>query len=344
MKEFGLQHPMDYREEIAKPFFERIQRADSFAIIGGGSMGKTRLLDFVTRPEVQQYYLKDEAAHTLLLRTDCNRARKVSEWGLYEMLLTSIVEGCDQTRVTRNVRTQINNDLRQPVILKEDNALLALRHLELAVRHLTHECSMRVGFLLDEFDEMFARLDPTSLANLRGIRDANKNQLCYGLFFRHASEKIRDVSDSESFYELFSRRQMGLKPYTEKDARRMLAQLEDRNKRTLSPAAQIRVIDLSGGHPGLLSALFDLTETGETILTNEKRFDDLLEIDNVNDECNKLWRSLNDEEKEGIKEFLKGLPLIPETRRWLELKGLLMNDGGFEDLFSPVFRKYVERL
>jgi len=186
MIEFGKQHPMEYREEITAPLFERIRQMDSFAAVGGGSMGKTRLLDFVMRQEVQQHFLADKSMNVLLVRADCNRVMKVNQWYLYEMLLTAIIECCYQLPKTRSRRGEFN-DLREPVILHKNNALLALRHLELAVTILTQEMGMSVCFLLDEFDEMFRNLKPTALANLRGIRDANKNQLCYGLFFRHAS-------------------------------------------------------------------------------------------------------------------------------------------------------------
>jgi hypothetical protein len=342
MIEIGPQHPMDYREEIARPLFERIRQVDSFAIIGGGSMGKTRLLDFVSRAEVQQHYLQDLAPKVLLLRTDCNRAVKTTEWGLYELLLTSIIEGCGQTHETRARRVEINN-LREPVIIYADNALLALRQLELAISILTQDLGLRVCLLLDEFDEMFKSLEAPALANLRGMRDANKNQLCYGLFFRHISEKVRDVSDCESFYELFSHRQMGLKPYSLKDALRMLVQLEERRKRKLLPQTKDEIYRLSGGHPGLMGVLFDLSEAGEAQLTDERHRQTLLDDLRVQEECSKLWRSLHKNEQAEILKNFPRLIFTPETRRWLMFKGLLINDNGYEDLFSPLFRMYVEQ-
>lgn len=346
MIEFGKQHPMEYREEITTPLFERIRQMDSFAVIGGGSMGKTRLLDFVMRQDVQQHFLEDNSMNVLLVRADCNRVMKINHWYLYEMLLTGIIESCGQLPKTRARRVEFNN-LREPVIVYKDNALLALRHLELAVAILTQDLGMRVCFLLDEFDEMFRKLKPAALANLRGIRDANKNQLCYGLFFRHASHYIRStISDCEGFNELFSHRLIPLTPYSERDAMLMIGQLEARRERRLLTQTKEEIYKLSGGHPGLISVLFDISigSAGEAAITEKRRRQVLLDDISVQEECAKLWNSLREAEKDEIQNNSPDLVLSDETKYWLTFKGMLINDEGYKDWFSPLFRMYVEQL
>jgi ABC-type cobalamin/Fe3+-siderophores transport system ATPase subunit len=49
--EIGPEHPMSYRQELVKPLFARIQASESCAVIGAASMGKSRLLQFILRPD-----------------------------------------------------------------------------------------------------------------------------------------------------------------------------------------------------------------------------------------------------------------------------------------------------
>jgi len=87
MTEIGPEHPITYRQEIAAPLFRNLQARDSCAVVGPSSMGKSRLLTFIQRPDVRRHYLADQADSVLLALADCNRLAEMSEWGFYELLL-----------------------------------------------------------------------------------------------------------------------------------------------------------------------------------------------------------------------------------------------------------------
>ncbi|MEZ4676320.1 MAG: hypothetical protein R2932_19020 [Caldilineaceae bacterium] len=63
------------------PLFARIHAGESCAVVGAASMGKSRLLQFILRPDVATHYLakltQANATPTLLLWIDCNRMAEV---------------------------------------------------------------------------------------------------------------------------------------------------------------------------------------------------------------------------------------------------------------------------
>ena len=81
MPEFGPTHPLTYRTEIAAPLFDLLRAGESATIIGSASMGKSRLLQFLLRSDVQQHYLGDTAATTWLVLADCNRLARLPSGG-----------------------------------------------------------------------------------------------------------------------------------------------------------------------------------------------------------------------------------------------------------------------
>ena len=86
----------NFRQEVLSPFFNCIKGAESSHLIGAGSMGKTRLMDYLMLPEVQKNYLEDETNKTVLIRMDMNRLHDFSDWGFYELGLTSTIQACGQ--------------------------------------------------------------------------------------------------------------------------------------------------------------------------------------------------------------------------------------------------------
>lgn len=337
MPEIGPQHPITYRQEIVRPLFDRVRAGGSGVVVGAASVGKSRLLQFMQREDVRSHYLGDAAADTLLVWTDCNRMAEISEWGLYELMLTALAE-------------TVPPDMRQPLLslrheaIVSGNALLAQRNLEMAVRMLVHEEELRLIFILDEFDESYRDLDGQVLANLRALRDMNKYALGYLLFMRDAPADLRSPEDGEGFYELISRHVLGLQPYTQPDAKHVIEQILERRVHELPqlpPDATAQLIHLSGGHGGLLVALIDaLTQEGPA--ENQSWESWARELPGVHEECRKVWHGLRDGEQHTLNHLAQGLSTGVLERESLVRKGLVHDAGqGNVTIFSPLLRTYV---
>ncbi|BCX04654.1 MAG: hypothetical protein KatS3mg053_2592 [Candidatus Roseilinea sp.] len=314
-----------YRAEILIPLFELIRTRESCAVVGGASMGKSRLLRFMLEPETRAHYLREHAATTLFAYCDCNRLAEISEWGFFELILTAMVEACGQHTDLHGLRNELNA-LRREVITGH-NALLARRHVELAALMLCRERGFQLRVVFDEFDEAYRTLPPLALANLRALRDGNNAWLSYLLVVRNHPKRIRPPADCEGFYELFSRSVIGLPPYSPGDAYAVVEQIEARRGRQLTPQMRAALVERSGGHPGLIGAMFDAVTNGRATPG-----------DAVREECHKLWMSLPSDEQMALYRIARGQPVHDALAlEGLVLKGLV-RDG---QLFSPVFAQYV---
>jgi hypothetical protein len=341
MPEIGPEHPLTYRQEIAKPLFDLVRAGESCAVVGSASMGKSRLLFFVFRPDVQQHYLAGAAPSTLLLMADCNRLADAaaSEWALYELLLTALEEAAPG-RVNQDLQTWLYG-LRDSAIRDRD-PLLARRHLELATGVLCRQQGLRLCFFLDEFDTSYRSLPASALANLRALRDADRYRVSYVLLLRDRPERIRKAEGCEGFYELFSRSVLGLKPYSTVDAERVLGQLEARRGHPLSESEKRSVLELSGGHPGLIVALFDAAAIGPVPAADEDLTGWALQQPQVVEECRKLWEGLAADAQLALSHLAQEVGTTHSLRTFLELAGLIRPQGPEEvSFFSPLFRAYV---
>lgn len=348
MLEIGPQHSIEYRQDILTPFFKYIQSAESFYVLGGASMGKTRLLDFLMRGDVQKHYLGEKANQIWLIRVDLNRLSIKNEaWTFYELLLSSIVLELGNHDIVNDIRTELV-DLDAKVIQSRD-LLLALRFFEMAVNRLCQVFDLNLCFLLDEFDEAYGDLSRETFSQLRAVRDTNKNRISYGVFLRNLPEQLRPSLDNESFYELLSQNRLGLGPYSKTDTLKIIQQLEIRRECPLTPSQRERFYEASGGHIGLVKAFFsiliEIPQAMQKIGTpgwTEWFGHQPASIE----ECRKIWEGIAEDEKDGLLAFVESdqSRVSISTTKLLFAKGLLqMSDNG-TDFFSPVFGQYVRTL
>ena len=348
MLETDSQFPINFRQEILTRFFNYIQSAESFYVVGSASMGKTRLLDFLTKEEVQRYYLGEKMNRTWLVRVDLNRLSIKSEpWAFYELLLSSIALEVNRHEDMYSIRPELI-DLDAKVIQSHD-LLLALRFLEMAVNRLCQMFGVRLCFMLDEFDEVYRNLSSETFAQLRAVRDANKPLVSFAVFLRNTPEQLRPTRDNESFYELLSRNMLALGPYSRPDSLNIIQQLEQRRAHPLTPAVRERLYEASGGHIGLVQALYGLLienpKANEIIGTGGwlewfGRQSDCIE------ECRKIWDGISDVEKDGLSAFANGEfdKIFLSVEKMLFAKGLLRRDDGEARFFSPIFEQYIHSL
>lgn len=339
MHEIGPKHSLSYRQEILEPLFEFIRSMESCTLIGSASMGKTRLLDFMMRLDVQKHYFSNEQEPPWIVRVDCNRAHEKSVWAFYEVLLISLLQSCHRNPKAATLSDELHRR-EMELILKRDG-LLGQRYFELAVTKLCSEMGVNLCLLLDEFDALYRELPAQTLNGLRAVRDANKYRLCYVLTLRQLPEQLRSPDECESFFELFSRSRLGLKPYTLQDSSVMLQQLEARRSHPIAPTAGDEIIRLSGGHPGLLQAIFQLMVEKRAREELPGDLDWISSQKDVIEECRKLWEGLSPLEQSGLLKFVIDRSLPEPAREILLLKGLICIGEEQETLFSPVFENYL---
>lgn len=348
--------PSHYREEVLKAFFKYIKSGESFHVIGAPSVGKTRMMDFilgddpdalwagleVDRDWVKNKYLgEDVAARIWLVRVDMNRMRHEYDWGFqfYELLLHTLLLTCNRSEGIEKL-DQLENELAalDSQVIQSKDALMAHRLFEMAVNKICHLYNIQVCFLFDEFDEIYKTIPKEVFAQMRAIRDANKYRLSYGLFLRNLPEQLRPPTDNEGFYELISRNLLGVGPFSAMDTFYVIGQLEKRREYELSKEDREWVWLNSGGHPGLIQALFTLILDKKVSQAQMQNLDWLAHQEMVSEEFRKIWEGLLDEEKDALKKFKTGeQKSIPaSTGKLLVNKGIIKSLNGRTVFFSPL--------
>jgi hypothetical protein len=258
-------------------------------------------------------------------------------------MLNSILITCN-----KNVPTEENDKIRKELasldaqVIESKDALMAHRLFEMAVTMLCHSYNLRICFLFDEFDEIYKYMPHEMFAHLRAIRDANKYLVSYALFLRNLPEKLRDPIDNESFYELISRNMIGMGPYSQQDTYHIIEQLEARREFALPQNKREWLCINSGGHPGLVQALFTIFKDRPSVTVAPENVNWFAGQESVKEEFRKLWAGLFEEEKNGLRELARGnqITMSQATGKLLTAKGLLKPTSGGMDFFSPLFRSW----
>jgi len=356
-------NPNQYREEVLKPFFKYLKSGESFYIVGAPSVGKTRLMDFilgddsdalwageeVDRDWVKSKYLGDDIASKIwLARVDMNRMRYENDWAFqfYELLLNTLLLTCNRCPAMEKIEV-LKGDLAalDSQVIQSKDALMAHRLFEMAVNMICQSYNIRVCFLFDEFDITYQTMSQEIFSQLRAIRDANKYRLTYILFLRNLPEKLRSPKENENFYELISRNMLGLGPYSAMDTFRIIEQLEKRRDHELSKEKREWVWANSGGHPGLIQALFTFAKENALTSPQTQSPEWLAKQDLISEEFRKIWEGLLDEEKDALQKIAHGdqnsVSLL--TGKLLLAKGIIKPIGNQSvALFNPLFGYWLK--
>lgn len=341
MPDYGPETPLSYRQEVARQFFTDYVRAgESCMIVGLAGGGMTRLVDFLVRPDVQALYLAGVDNPPLLLKVDCNRVEEISDWGLCEVMLTTLVEGCSRRAEMVSLRPELGQ-MRTEVITTR-NPLLALRNLELAVNILIEQKGTHLYFVFNSFDELFRELPDLALNHLRALRDAHKYELNYALCLHQAPELLNPARKDKLSARILQNVLM-VGHYSEAEAQRMIEQVIARRGVALSPAAIKQIIRLSGRHAGLVQGVFNSLAGLEGELSDRSLVERLLDHSPALIECQRVWDNLSNPEKDGLKAVVKDSPLEQDIERLLERKHLVQVQGRQAVIFSPLFAQFVRR-
>ncbi|RPH56436.1 MAG: hypothetical protein EHM81_02240 [Chloroflexi bacterium] len=346
MKEFGHEHELGFRKDVLEPLFRSMMSAESCFLVGAGSIGKTRIIDHMIRTDVRGYYLGANFGQTLIIRLDMNRLSEYTEWEFYELMLFNIIQtiGQSENKELDKLSSEIMLKFLMPILDSPEKPTKALRFLELAItKILMADEKLFLCFLLDEFDDAYPKLPAKLFAHLRGIRDTNKNRLCYALFLRNLPRVVRPAKDHEGFYELFSRTMIKIGPYSKDDSISMLKQLESRKNIPVQlPVTFDKIYFAAGGHPGMMQAIFGFLAYMSETDPNLVDVNWLVEQDNVKEECQKLFDSLETLEKDALVTFAKDRTRPGrEAASSLIAKGLVKLQDRNLIIFSPVFEQFL---
>lgn len=348
VREPNRRNPLDYRMTLTASILTNLNRGECCALVGVGSCGKSRFMLHLTRFETIQYHLSDNAFSHFFVLVECNGWLAQETWAAYESIAYNLASfvGNVEHPLLQNVRPR----LEATYDLIVQNRDLAFRHLTVALDELMRGTRLKITFCFDEFDYVFERFDAQLFRNLRALRNRFKYQLTYLVTTRYpmpyqrAPERHAEV---EEFYELFADNSFAIGPYDQKDAEAMVKDLEARMNYPLRCETRDMLIDISGGHPGLLRSAFNLLETLKEQPTLPKRMGELLINEQMTwKECKRIWDSLTFVERGVLKRLATGrsTPQDAIILSQLKAKGLVVEAQGHGlRVFSLIVQEFAKQ-
>ena len=335
-----------FRNLEAKKLFNWVKAGESASVVGMSGVGKSNLFNHLRDPQTQAMYLGATENRTIVIRANFHYVPDFSDRSVYSLLLEQLeMLDAERFNIDDKVISAIN-DLHEKLLDANDDVLKVQRYFKQAVRMILGNSNRRLVILCDQFDEIYQEASPRLFANLRGLREAYKYRVSYFIFTRDILTNLVVLdAEREEFYELMASNVMGLKPYNEVDARLLLLRIAERNNMDLPEAVPAKLYELTGGHAGLLRAVYlGVMEKGlSDSLDADNIVKLLLKIPGIDIECEKIWRSLSVRERRVLAQMM--LDVIPaQTERpiltQLQIKGVLAENKSLR-LFSPMFGDYI---
>ena len=333
--------PLTFRAAQTRLVFRSLDHGESCALVGMASTGKSNLVAFLCRPDVQRHYLGPGADRQAVIVVDGHSLAPdgPAAWQVYELTLHRLIQWLEHQPGSAERAGRYAAEYAGVVAGRD--ALLGLRLLDRVLDHVVNDLGWRVALVFDEFDAIARDCPPGVFRNLRNLRDNHKRILTFVTFSREHPARLRsDPLELEPLYELLAHNVGGLTPYEPDDAQDMLARLAAAHGLTLSEATGRALVTLSGGHAGLLRGLFHHhAETGGAPAA------DIVRVPHVWGECETIWRGLAEDERQVLQAVAVATPTAdvdPTAPALLRLKGALV-DGtdGRPAIFSPVFAAFL---
>jgi hypothetical protein len=339
VSEYNPPWPLSYRAELLKLVMPALRAGECCSLVGVSGVGKSNLVRFLRQPGVQETHWGSERAWMIVIDTnELVFDEHPDEYVIVELMIHRLIMEAESRGLPLELLAWANE--LHARLVAQPSAHLALRYLERMCARFCGPYSQQLIFIFDQFEDIWQSANTRFFLNLRSLRDRFKYQVGYLVFTREPLQRIRaDLQAVEAFWELFTSHTYGLGMYSPADAQVALERLTQRYSVTFNPACQQAISRASGGHPGLMRALFTALDSSAdaTPTTGE-----LLKIRAVEEECAKIWNDLNADDQRLVQAIAAGAP-VPQTvdAALVELRLKQIIVGEQPRLFSPIFGAYA---
>jgi hypothetical protein len=335
--------PVTFRSEILQPLLANLIAHRSCSLVGVGSSGKSNVARHIQRADVREYYLGDDARNVLILYVNCAKLPEYTGYALYCSILEAVEDAVKEARPEATALNSVFMELWETAV-HSGATDLARRNVNRALEIIFEQLDIRQCFtIFDDFDKVFAQVPAAALNSFRALRDDYKTQIKYVTVTRRELGFLRDPGEIEDFFELVAPNTIAIGPYSKTDALFMIERLAARESppRRFSDEELEILMKASGHHAGLLMSIYSAIRDKEAHVTTDLP-DKLAGHPAVVAECQRIWDSLEKDEREKLECVMREDQLAREQVRALLRKGIIR--PGANDtfsVFSPMLDAFV---
>ena len=315
------------------------------ALLGMSNIGKSTLLRSLAEQHAGDPGVR--AKNDAFVYIDFNLISQCSEQGFYEAVLRNVLAAFSTGEADVELRSAIQRAYE--TVIAPNSPFLVPLAFEDSLQAITTRRPGTLVLLFDEFDEVFAELEPRVFVRLRALKDRYAPRLCYVTATGNPLPEIRRERQVGEFCELFAAHTRYLLPLAEEDARVLVEQWAAQAAGDLTPEDLDFVVENAGGHPALLqtTCAILLKSKEETLWrpapAGYDRIRQRIDSDaNIRLECAKLWADVSPPEQETLIAVLSGHSASTAVDQLAE-KGLVRITPTGVQVFASLFGSFVQR-
>ena len=230
------------RADELRALYERVRFAEAFCVVGQNDVGKTTLLALAQQPSVIERYAPPELrSDRLFVHVDCNLLAGAGEHELYAIM----VEG------TCAAALRAGKPIAAPAL--PASPVMAAVALE-GVLGAAVQQGFSLVYLFDEFDDVYRRIEARAALALRAYENRMGPRLAYVVAVEQPLRQARGASDTSEFEEMFFGGTLTLGPLQPEHAVAFVRRFGDQRGYAIPSWLPDYLVELTGGHPGLLWA------------------------------------------------------------------------------------------
>lgn len=330
------------RSEDLQCIVDWIRQGQCCAVVGVSNTGKSFLLKSLLSEEVRQACTCNGSSVPIVVFVDCLQAGD-NELAFYVLLLRCLLENLETSPTSQSTIERLRTCYFEAL---HSTADVGVRDMFASSMHeLERQKNIQLVLILDEFDDIFRSLSMIAVRQFRALRDEWGTRLCYVVATSRDLESLRPDAETYEFREPFHLRTRILRPLSTADSERFIAYLAEGRGRTLEETYTARIIELSGGHPGIMERAYSLLEaipSGSTALQTVVA--ELGERQPIKKECQRLWEELEEKDQQDLLTLVRWNKIDADSKQRLVAKGLVIErEDGTMAIFSPVFEAFVRQ-
>lgn len=315
--------PVHYREAQVQPIMAALYRRRSITLTGVAGMGKSNVVRFIlAHAEARTHYLQDRANDYVFVQVDGAGLAEVSE-----------------AAVLHEIAAELQQVGRLPLL---EPAPPAEVRRAFKTHWLSIDPRLSLVVVFDEFDAAVTRLNKDFFNYLAHLRNARPHGNVSYVFVAR-----RPVNNLGSLQELLDDSCV-IGPFERRDALDAIHRDEARLNRLFNALERDRLIEVSGGHPGLLKNLCELAAGRDLDLAQSPAAiaAQVLPSEKIRNLCAELWQDFTAAEQALLGQAAHGAlnahQAADAAARWLRRSRLIVEAAPSSyTVFSPVFAGYV---
>lgn len=340
---FEASYPNSFQRIEAERLGEYLRQRQCVNLVGMKRVGISNFLRFFLNHEnIIPTYISKTEKH-LFIPVDLNDLIEQEIYPFWTLTLKRIVDVTETSDLSPEVKAKIN-DLFVRSIQFQDLFLVidSIRHALV----LIGDSGFAPTIFFLRFDRLRDKFNPSFFDNLQGLRDATNGNLAYVFTSYRSLASI--FHGARTNLSVFSQT-MFAKPASESDMKIVYDAYRKRYKIDLKPDEEKAFFSAIGGYMQYLQlGLIHLNETTKANVTSQAAMlETLLSDERIMLQSEELWESLSSDEQMVLVHVVKGEKVDAEDferARYLWDTGFLSGKNDAPEVFSPLFKTYVEQI